>query len=296
MKIGIGFMLLLAAKFAFAQALDCSKKAGTVPNPALAIGSVNESIPVEHVIVIMQENHSFDAYFGRLNQPQYYGSEIDGVSDAVTNPDKDGNPVHAYHETNLCIPDTDHMWNAEHMSWDHGKNDGFVKTNGARTLAYYDQTDLPFYYELANQFAVADRYFCSAMTSTYPNRYFLMAATAFGHYTNDEPADDTQFSQRTIFDVMTDAQVSWKYYTDDQMGYLQLFRPMWKRNQDKMMTMEQLKKDLEAGTLPKVTSSTLKRTPKTSIPMPTCRSDSSGWRRSFISWCKARPGKPRRCF
>jgi phospholipase C len=248
MKIFIAVLLVLAAGFN-AFAIDCSQKAGSLPYPAKSKGANDSQIPIDHIIVIMQENHSFDAYFGRLNQPQYYGSAIDGVTDDMYNLDKSGNPVHAYHETNLCIADVDHTWNAMHVSWDNGKNDGFVSYNGERTMAYYDQTDIPYYYELANQFAVADRYFCSLLSQTYPNRFFLLTGTAFGHVYNDSEVGG--FKQRTIFDNLTENNVSWGYYTDSP-GYLQLFGPMWEKNKKKMFTYADFKKHLDDNTLPQV--------------------------------------------
>ena len=229
----------------------CSRKAGSLPQPLHAAGT-RAKIPVQHIVVIMQENHSFDSYLGRLNKPQFYGSEVDGVTDLMSQPDRIGKPVYSYHEDKLCIPDTNHSWNGEHSSWNEGHVDGFVRTNGTRTMAYYDENEIPYYYALANQFAVADRYFSSVLTSTFPNRYFLYAATAFGHIRNDEPpAGGAQFSQPTIFDRFDEFGITWKYYTDDR-GYLKLFQPMWRRDQNKMAKIAGYYSDLRGGQLPEV--------------------------------------------
>jgi phospholipase C len=232
--------------------LDCSMQAGSLPNPALPPGTPLSSIPIEHIVVIMQENHSFDNYFGALNQPQFYGAEVDGVTPQMTNPDANGRPVPAYHEHNLCVPDPGHSWNNQHTDWDNGLNDQFVRVNRSDDImGWFDQTDIPFYYSIANEFAIADRYFCSVLTSTFPNRYFLLAGTAFGHIKNDLPKDQSQWSQKTIFDVLNQYGISWKYYTDDK-GYLQLFGPMWRANQDKMAKTAQFAQDLAAPGLPSV--------------------------------------------
>src|SRR5712672_4560688 len=58
---------------------DCSKPVGSLPHADWPAGTPDPSIPIQHVVVMMQENHSFDNFFGRLNRPEYYGSEIDGV-------------------------------------------------------------------------------------------------------------------------------------------------------------------------------------------------------------------------
>src|SRR5690242_11521498 len=104
--------LVLPSGFAWAEIpnLDCSRQAGSLPNPAIAPGTPLSSIPIEHIVVIMQENHSFDNYFGRLNQPQYYGAEVDGVMPTMSNPDASGRPVPVYKENNLCVADPGHSW------------------------------------------------------------------------------------------------------------------------------------------------------------------------------------------
>ena len=114
------------------------------------------------------------------------------------------------------------------------KNDGFVLQNDASdqpdtngeaaadddTMGYYDDTDLPFYYSLATTFAVSDRYFCSVLGQTFPNRAYLGAATSFGHLTTSEiiPPDlTTGYKPITgsIFDLLNQNNISWgDYYAD----------------------------------------------------------------------------------
>src|SRR6185295_20330356 len=101
----------------------------SLPNMAVPAGTPSRSMPINHIVVIMQENHSFDNYFGQLNQPQFYGAEVDGVSTSMCNPDAAGRRVLAYHERNLCVADPGHSWNAQHLGWNGGKMDGFVRTN-----------------------------------------------------------------------------------------------------------------------------------------------------------------------
>ena len=102
------------------------------------------------------------------------------------------------HATGLCLADPDHSWRGQHWAWDNGLNDGFYAENNGRTdpgstftgaqslldgeraMWWYDQSDIPFDYQLANRFAIADNYFCSLLGPTGPNRDYLMAATSFG--------------------------------------------------------------------------------------------------------------------
>ncbi len=245
-------LLLFLALFISASsfALNCTLPPGTMPRPLVPVGQADAG-PIEHILVIMQENHSFDNYFGQLSRPQFYGSNVDGQSPSHGNPDDKGGVVTIFHSPTLCPSDPRHSWDALHGDWNGGKNDGFVKTSGPGTMAYYDERDLPFYYDLANTFAIGDRYFASTMTQTFPNRFYLMAATSFGHINNILPINKTQFSQPTIFDAMTAAGVSWKYYNDDT-GYTALFQPMYKANKNKMAKIKDLTADLAAGTLPQV--------------------------------------------
>ncbi|MGZ3698618.1 MAG: alkaline phosphatase family protein [Bdellovibrionota bacterium] len=248
-------VMALLTNLSFA-APDCSRAAGSLPNPALPAGTENTAIPIRHIVVLMQENHSFDNYFGALNDPRFYGKDIDGVQSDVSNVDSKGNPVKMQPESSLCVADPAHGWNSVHLDWDGGKLDGFVRTNdskndGARVMGYYAASDLPFYYSLANEFAVGDRYFCSALTQTFPNRFFLMAGTSFGHVKNDLPTSKSDWPQKTIFDTLDQFHVSWRYYSDTS-GYLKLFQPMYLRDLDKIRKVADYEADLAAGTLPEV--------------------------------------------
>src|SRR5262249_45831285 len=82
---------------------------------------------------------------------------------------------------------------------------------GERAIGYYDQTDLPLYYTLATTFAIGDRYFCSVLGPTFPNRSYLLAATSFGHIRNDLGG----FGTSSIFDLLDTHGVSWKVYFND---------------------------------------------------------------------------------
>jgi phospholipase C len=199
----------------------------------------------------MQENHSFDNYFGRLNQPQHYGGAIDGVDSRQSNPAADGRSVSAYHADTLCVDDPGHGWNAIHKAWNKGAMDGFVAVNGEKAMGYYDERDLPFYYDIADKFAVADRYFSSALTQTFPNRFFLWAGTAFGHIRNDKPTPVVGFDQKTIFDRLNEHGISWKYYKNG-FGYVHLFQPLALRNLSRIKGIDQFAKDLQSGDLPDV--------------------------------------------
>ncbi len=168
---------------------------GPSPVAANAAGA-NGASQIQHVVVLMQENRSFDHYFGQLpneGQPAVNGEPANASNPNPLNPS--GPPITVFHKTPYCeVADLDHSWNGTHKEWDGGKMDGFTAANvnpadptGSRTMGYYDQRDLPFYYALDNTFAVGDHYFASALTQTFPNRFYLLAGTSFGHIRNDFP-------------------------------------------------------------------------------------------------------------
>jgi phospholipase C len=207
-------------------------------------GSATLSGRIQHIVVLMQENRSYDHYFGQLI--------------GATNPDPlGGAPIAAFHKTAYCeVADLNHSWNGTHQEWDGGKMDGFTAANavtadptGSRTMGYYDQRDLPFYYGLENTFATGDRYFASVLTQTFPNRFYLLAGTSFGHIRNDTPGP-TGFTQPTVFNLLDAAHVSWKIYYS-QVAFANLFAYVRSR-QVNVVPIDQYYIDAANGTLPQV--------------------------------------------
>ena len=172
--------------------------------------------PDKNIVVLMQENRSFDAYFGHLNQ---YGNrtDIESAPDTSANPEKT-NTTRARstpgRTRRCCAWPTRTTSGAPAMQFNGGKMDGFFQTNqgytegpapvygvtitvndqqvdpltGDRALWWYDERDIPFYYDLANTFAIADHYHSSILGPTYPNRDYLYAASSYGVTSDDYPA------------------------------------------------------------------------------------------------------------
>ena len=223
----------------------CQFDAGALPEQTLGASlSRGTEIPIDHIVVLMQENHSFDNYFGRL--PAAGHRRVDGLPASASNPDGNGASVRAFHQDQYCTADTDHSWTGSHIEFDEGRNDNFVIQNnpdGERAIGYYDQTDLPFYYALATTFAIGDRYFCSVLGPTFPNRSYLLAATSFGHIRNDLGG----FGQSSIFSLLDMHGVSWKVYFND-LSYAGLLLGV-NHNLTRFSTFLA---DASAGTLPQV--------------------------------------------
>ncbi|HEX7842747.1 MAG TPA: alkaline phosphatase family protein [Kofleriaceae bacterium] len=159
---------------------------------AATIGPQVPAIPpgtVEHVIVVMRENHSFDEYLSAYRPSG--GQTIDVATDDNSNPDpaSGGKPIHRFHDPRYCIEDANHEWSAAHLQFDNGRLDGFVASandthgnagGGGRVMGYYTAEDLPFYYWLAEHFATSDRYFSSVLGPTHANLEFYYRATSCG--------------------------------------------------------------------------------------------------------------------
>src|SRR5262249_53169112 len=140
-------------------------------------------------------------------------------------------------------------------------NNGFVRVNAETegpgqtfdhdTMGYYDDGDLPFYYDIAKTFAMSDRYFCAVIGQTFPNRSYLVAGTSFGHLTTSEvfpPMGGYKPITGTIYDRLDAAGVSWTdYFTD--LPYSLIFQPGLSGHQKNINTFAA---DAAAGTLPSV--------------------------------------------
>jgi phospholipase C len=187
----------------------------SLPDPTQPAGE--HLVPqIRHVVLLMMENHSFDSYLGTLGRG-------DGLPDPPpTNPRRDGCPVPAHHFTHTRqveqVPSQ--SWRASHEQYGCGRNDGFATSietaypNADATLGmgYWTEGDLPFYHSLAATFPLADRWFCSCLGPTFPNRRFLMAATANG-LIDDQIASIIDYPRTgTIFDLLNRHNISWTNY------------------------------------------------------------------------------------
>src|SRR6202012_6165745 len=106
-------------------------------------------------------------------------------------------------------------WDASHTSSDNGRNDGFLRASGPVAMELWDQKYLPLTYSLAQHFPIGQRYFCSVLAQTYPNRRFLFCGTASGLTASDGLAFSAPSANGTIFDRLDAHQISWRNYASD---------------------------------------------------------------------------------
>ena len=230
---------------------------GTRPYPNKPEGI--DTLPqIEHVVIYMQENHSFDNYFGMLGRGD--GFTLDGQGKPTNSqPDSKGNQVVAYHSTDdYCqgTPFSGQSWNATHREYNGGAMDGFVTANGddrPGSMAYWDGTDLPYYYALANEFVLCDRWFTSAPCQTLPNRRYLQAATSAGMITSDphEVLAIPNVPNGCIWERFEAHGITWADYAVDLADIL-LFQDFYKSHAKKVKRFEDFLLAAQTGTLPQV--------------------------------------------
>ncbi|MBO0747145.1 MAG: hypothetical protein J2O47_02275, partial [Acidimicrobiaceae bacterium] len=237
-----------------AAATGLTAAGGSLIEKALAATASSESslADIEHVVILMQENRSFDHYFGTLSgvsgfsDPNVLRQVVGGHSYPVF--DQFGyqpgvgvsangylQPFHLLsappRENGQSTNDISHTWPAQHQSWAGGAMDAFIAahlaadgtSNGPVTMGYFSRADLAFYYALADAFTICDHYFCSVLGPTDPNRILAMTGTIDPEGAHGGPVVET-FSNRvghygklnweTMPEALLAAGVSWKVYND----------------------------------------------------------------------------------
>jgi phospholipase C len=216
------------------------RNAASTVTPATACSTLTA---IEHVVIFIQENRSFDHYFG-----SYRG--VRGFSDqsaAFRQPDPANTasspsgvllPFHldTLRTNSACTHDIAHDWVTLHQSWNGGAMDGFVTSrlpiNGndaVLSMGYYTRADLPFYYAVADAFTLCDNYFCSVMGPTDPNRLYTMAASIDPAEQNGGPILQTLSNRSSFFGKLTYTTmpeqlqvrgISWKVYASPDQNIL----------------------------------------------------------------------------
>jgi phospholipase C len=216
-------------------------------------GSPSQGIRIKHVVVDVQENRSFDHYYGFAPFAGAYG-----VPAGYSQPDGSGGVVKPYHFTSLSTPDIGHSWGAMHAEYDGGKMDGFYTTDGINCLGYYTQADLPFYYSLFQTSSLCTNYFSSLMGPTWPNRFYLAAGTSGGITTNGIWGYGV-FDYPIILDILDAAGVTWKVYNVDwdsvpfgNTDNVFVFWKRWAHDQRTRGSKGEYLDDLRLGRLPQV--------------------------------------------
>jgi phospholipase C len=187
---------------------------------------------VEHVVFLMQENRSFDHYFGTMRG-------VRGFADprAVRLPS--GNPVwYQPAGAGVLLPyrpdvadlgatflrDLPHGWTDQHAAWHQGNYDRWVSSKGVGTMTYHTRQDLPYYFALADAFTICDAYHCSVLGPTDPNRYHMWTGWV-GNSGSGVPPEgpvvdnaEVGYNWSTYPERLDRAGISWKVYQDVGLG------------------------------------------------------------------------------
>ena len=236
-----------------------SSGAKATASATVTVGSTGGITAVNHVIFMLQENRSFDSYFGMLNPYRKANAfnvgddgkeyDVDGIDDKLTtisNPDDEGASFALFHSTSSCLDDMTSSWlesygDVSRFDFTPSRSilmDGFVHTaenfaksgsgsgqftdlTGQRAMAFYADMDstganpeLNYYYFMASQFALSDRWFSPVSAKTIPNRLATISGGTTQGYVFDPGADDhaPQLTAETIFQLLDNSQISWKIY------------------------------------------------------------------------------------
>ncbi len=219
----MGSAVALAPAIARAAGIDAKVRTGTIQD-------------VEHVVILMQENRSFDHYFGALNG-------VRGFADRFPIPVGPGRTVWTQMNGKRAVAPfplntdkafelmrmegTPHFWPDAQAAWDQGRMGSWPDAKTDRSMAYYGEGDLPFQYALADAFTVCDAYHCSIQTGTNTNRLFLWTGTndptgqgggpAIGNSRDSLPEDGgskDSYHWTTYVERLQAAGVSWRVYQD----------------------------------------------------------------------------------
>ena len=180
---------------------------------------------IEHIVILMQENRSFDHYFGTLKGVRGFGDPR-GINLPSGKPvwyqPNGADYVLPFHPSaaNLglqFIEDLAHDWTSTHAAWNDGKYDRWVPNKGTSTMAHLTRSDIPFHYALADAFTICDAYHCSLLGPTDPNRYYMWTGWVGNDGRGGGPVIDNAeagYDWSTYPELLQAAGVSWKIYQD----------------------------------------------------------------------------------
>jgi len=256
LQLGAAALGVGAAAVAFPEtikkllAIPANRRTGTIQD-------------VEHVIILMQENRSFDHYYGTLRGVRGFSDphpiSLPGGNPVWQQPAGEGKTLSPFRldtekTAALIVPSLDHGWKQTHDLWKH--HDAWIAKKTAMTMGYFTRADMPFHYALADAFTICDNYHCSVFGPTNPNRLFLWTGTSGlavgndGKQAIDNPDGDTNgtadqandtktfkpFAWKTYAERLEEAGIDWKVYqeydnfSDNPLAYFRQFRNLDKNS------------------------------------------------------------------
>jgi phospholipase C len=219
----------------FARTASALRTPGSRPFPHLPAGHPGPGLEqIEHVVVLMMENHSFDNVLGMVPHQVPGRARVDGLTvkgGKVVNSNPTSVAPYAIKNQQVtarlasspcqAAGQPSQTWNASHLSWNNGLNNGFVQASTDVAMWYWDEHFLPTTYSLAQHYPFGQRYFSSVLAQTYPNRRFLFCGTASGLTATNSYTFHTSAANGTIFNQLLEHNVSWRNYVQPTDGALE---------------------------------------------------------------------------
>ncbi|MCA9718714.1 MAG: alkaline phosphatase family protein [Myxococcales bacterium] len=195
----------------------------TTEDPGIEVCEAPDATPeellanIDHIVVVMMENRSFDHMMGALALAE--ALPVNGLTGAESNSTLGGDPIGVFNLDHfISVDDPPHGWSASREQWNLGQNDGFVRayeeegaSDPAEIMGYYVRAQLPISYALADEYVLCDRWHASVLGPTWPNRFYLHLASSDGNMGNDA----VQSELPSIFSACAEKGVSAKYYASN---------------------------------------------------------------------------------
>ncbi|MGZ4974706.1 MAG: phosphocholine-specific phospholipase C, partial [Limisphaerales bacterium] len=177
---------------------------------------------VRHVVLLMNENRSYDHYFGSLHGGRGFDDRnamlLTNGLNAFHQPTGSGGGYELpFHSSVQCLTDLNHSWPVTHTTFNNGRSDQWVPNKTPETMLHYSRDDLPFYYQLADAYTLGDEYHASVISCTFPNRMMFMTGMLDPHGIGGGPEIDNTvppngFTWKTYPEMLQAAGVSWNIY------------------------------------------------------------------------------------
>jgi len=213
---GVAGMHILPKGVSEALAIPAHRETGTIRD-------------IQHIVVLMQENRSFDHYFGTMRGVRGFADPraalLPNGQPVWYQPDHGGHVLPFRPELpNLglqFLEGTPHDWGTSHQAWNEGRYDQWIPAKGVNTMAYFMREDIPYHFALADAFTVCDAYHCSLMGPTDPNRYHMWTGWVGNDGKGGGPVitnAEVGYDWSTFPERLETAGISWKIYQDVGTG------------------------------------------------------------------------------
>ncbi len=203
---------------------------GGVTGQSKAAATTGTMADLKHVVILMQENRSFDHYYGSLRGVRGFSDRqvltYQNGTTVFDQPDKsrtDRGYLMPFHMDSRTVDaqnagDLDHSWTGDHSARNDGLWDNWVPAKTEQTMGYFTRHDLPFNYALADAFTICDGYHQSILGPTSPNRMYFWTGTSHG-WTDNPPDYTVEFANVTTYpELLLKAGISWQVYTNHEVG------------------------------------------------------------------------------